>query len=183
MTTHAAQPKLEEFAALSVPDLLARYARGVEHFPRHVLALTDDQLDTAFLPSAECGKWPVRVLVGHLADAELAFVHRFRRVVAEDGPVFSVWDEDAFIDSKVYGDAATPKEKRQSVGAFIATIFTLRKWMTEWLRALDASAWERKGMHPQRGEQTLKLILVYATWHLEHHAWYLARKMDKFAKA
>ena len=29
------------------------------------------------------GRWPIRVLLGHLADAELVFVHRMRRAVGE----------------------------------------------------------------------------------------------------
>ncbi len=34
-------------------------------------------------------------------------------------------------------------------------------------------------MHPQRGVQTLKEILSYCTWHVEHHARFLKLKVDK----
>ena len=178
---HAAPPAFEEFAALSNADLVKRYAKGVENFDRGVFELRDEQLDTAFLQSAGCGRWPVRVLLGHLADAELSFVHRMRRVVAEDHPVFSSWDENAFIDRGLYGTDRSPPEKRQPIGAFVATIHTLRKWTGEWLATLDDSEWKRTAMHPQRGEQTLRRVLEYATWHLEHHGWYLKAKMERFA--
>lgn len=180
-----AQPRFEDIQALSLPDILTRFAKGVENFDRSVLALTDQQLDTAFLPSANVGRWPIRVLMGHLADAELAFVQRMRRVVAEDQPVFSVWDENAFIDRGVYGSsdpaasAASPAYRPQSVGAFIATIYTLRKWHHEWLSSLHPSDWSRAGLHPDRGQQTLRTILDYDVWHLEHHAWFLKLKMAK----
>ncbi len=35
----------------------------------------------------------------------------------------------------------------------------------------------RGGMHPQRGPQTVRGILAYDTWHLEHHARYLNAKV------
>jgi hypothetical protein len=69
---------------------------------------------------------------------------------------------------------------RLSIGGPIASIHTLRKWHAEWLRSLRAEQWERKGLHPQRGEQTVRMILAYDTWHLENHAWYLNAKVEKF---
>lgn len=173
------QPQVETFMGMSVPELITRFAIGVENFDRRAVALNDQQLDMAFLPEANVGRWPVRVLLGHLADAELPFVHRMRLVVGQENPILQPWDENAFIDAGMYGTDRTPPEKRQHVGAFIATIYTLRKWTTEWLKSLDASAFERKGLHAVRGEQTLKTILVYDTWHLEHHAWYLNAKIKR----
>lgn len=175
------QPLVEAFFALSNEDLLKRFAVGVENFPRRLFALNDQQLDTAFLPSAGVGQWPVRVLMGHLADAEIAFVHRLRRIYAEDKPVLSVWDENAFIDRGIYGDERTPPERRRSIGGFVATIHTMRRWSLEWLITLEPSDFERTGLHPVRGEQTLKRVLAYSTWHIEHHTWYLNRKIAKFA--
>lgn len=177
-----AYPQLDEFLALPIPALVARFAVGVENFDRRVVTLTDDQLDMAFLPDSgpNLGRWPVRVLLGHLADAELAFIQRMRRIVAEERPILQSWDENAFIDSGLYGTDRTPREHRQSIGAFIGTIFTLRKWTAEWLRSLEPSAFSRVGLHTERGEQSLKTILVYDTWHLEHHAAFLNAKVVRF---
>jgi hypothetical protein len=173
-----APPSLEATLAQSPTELLARFRVGVERFDRRVLTLMDSQLDTAFQPEGGVGRWPARVLLGHLADAEVAFVHRMRRCVAEDGPLFSVWDENAFIDSGLYGTPETgPKFP---IGGFIATIHTLRAWTGEWLTTLPESAFQRRAMHPERGEQSLRLILAYDTWHLEHHAWFLNLKVAKF---
>lgn len=173
------QPKLEDFAAMSPPDLLRRYAKGIENFDRRIFQLSDEQLDMAFLPDANVGRWPIRVLVGHLADAELAFVFRMRLVVAEEHPVLQPWDENAFIDRGVYGTDRTPKEARQPIAGPVATIHTLRKWHTDFLRSLEPADWQRTGLHPIRGEQSVKVILNYDTWHLEHHAWFLNAKVVK----
>lgn len=169
---------LPDFLAMSALDLLARYTLSIEQFDRRVVQLKDDQLDMAFLPDANVGRWPIRVLIGHLADAELAFVFRMRLVVAEDHPVFTPWDENAFIDNDLYGLTAKPGAPRLSIGGPIATIHTLRKWHAEWLRSLTPEQWERTGLHPQRGEQSVRTILAYDTWHLENHAWYLNAKVE-----
>lgn len=179
-------PTLDSFLALSPAELLARFVISVERFDRRVLTLSDEQLDMAFLEGAKTqdgvsvGRWPVRVLLGHLADAELAFVQRMRRVVAEDQPVLQAWDENAFIDAGIYGTDQTPAEKRQPIAAFVGTVFTLRKWTGEWLRTLEPAAFGRVGLHTTRGEQTLQMILAYDTWHLEHHAVYLNAKVTRF---
>lgn len=156
--------------------MVDRYAVGVENFDRRVFELNDGELDTAFLPDAGVGRWPARVLLGHLADAELAQVHRIRRTVAEEHPVLATWDENAFIDAGLYGRPGSGAD--YPAGAFVAVIHTLRKWAAQWLRTLPEEAWERKALHPERGELTVRLMTAHITWHLEHHAWYLNRKVD-----
>ncbi len=181
-------PKVEEFLAMSERDLIARYRRGVENYDRRVFWLNESQMDTAFLPEAGVGRWPVRVLLGHLADAEIVFVQRMRRVVGEESPIFQVWDENSFIDTNIYGISgpghAPSKEADEArvasaLGGFVAVVHTLRQWTGLWLESLPESAFARHGLHPQRGEQTLRTILAYDTWHVEHHARFLRLKLDK----
>jgi hypothetical protein len=169
--------RIAEFLALSDLELVHRFRRGLEVLDPRLFELSDSQLDAAFLPEAGVGRWPVRVLLGHLADADLFFVQRMRRIVAEDRPVLEAWDEDAFIDAGLYGG---PEGGGQHpVGGYLAVIHTLRKWAGTWLLTLMPEQFERKGMHPQRGEQSVKTILAYATWHLEHHADFCNRKVVK----
>lgn len=174
-------PTRELFSGLDHAALVARYGIGVERFDRRVFELDNSQLDSAFRPESGVGRWPVRVLLGHLADAEVAFVHRLRRVVAEDGPVFALWDENAFIDRGLYGREG--RGEAHPVGASVAVVHTLRRWTTPWLETLEPADWARKAMHPERGEQSTRLILEYATWHVEHHAWFLNAKIQRFLGA
>jgi hypothetical protein len=171
------QPRIDDFLAMSPAQLMDRYRIGVERFDRRVLELDDAQLDMAWLPEAGVGRWPCRVLLGHLADAEVFFVGRMRQMIAEDRPIFSVWEEEAFIDAGMYDGPKHP------IGAFIATIHTLRKWIGEWLGTLKPEAFDRKAMHPIRGEQTLKMVLAYDTWHLEHHGWFLNAKVARLKRS
>jgi hypothetical protein len=186
-----AMPKPEKaaFLALEPHALIARYRRGIENFDRRIFFLDEQQLDVAFLPDSGVGRWPIRVLVGHLADAEIATIHRVRRAVAEDHPVIAPWDENAFIDAGVYGHASraeTGANKGPAIASsafplagFVAVIHTLRRWMSEWLMTLTPAQWERSVMHPERGELTVKMLVAYDTWHIEHHAWFLNAKVEK----
>lgn len=175
MTT--SQPLLAQFESLSTPDLIERFAQGSSRFERRVLDLTDTQLDTFFRREADVGQWSCRTLIGHVADADLAQVHRMRRTIAEERPVLALWDENAFIDAGLYGDEKTGP--RLPVAGHIALIHTVRLWAADWLRTLDDKAFDSKALHPERGEQTVRRMLTLITWHLEHHAWYLSRKLEK----
>jgi uncharacterized damage-inducible protein DinB len=155
----------------SSEELVAKYRTGVEHFDRRLFELSEAQLDTAFLPEAGVGRWPVRVLLGHVADAELVFTHRMRRALGEENPVVALWDEDSFVDSGIYSGAP--------IAGFIATIHTLRRWTSEWLSGLSESQMGRRILHPDKGPMSVHQILVYATWHLEHHAEFLKKKLDR----
>jgi hypothetical protein len=164
------------FLALSASEALDRYALGVENFDRRLFELNDSELDSAFFPEAGVGRWPVRVLLGHLADAELAQVHRIRRTVAEEHPLLAPWDEHAFIESGLYGTPSTGAA--YPAGGYVAVLHTLRKWNVEWMRTLTAEQWARKALHSERGEQTVGYMVAYLSWHLEHHAWFLNRKIE-----
>lgn len=170
-------PTRQVILALPISQLIDRYAAGSECFERRTLDLTDAQQDTAFRPESGVGRWSCRILIGHVADAELVYSHRLRRAVAEENPVFAVWDENAFIDSGLYASEKGGADR--PLAGSVALIHTVRLWTADWLRSLDAADFERKALHPEAGPQTVRSILVTAVWHLEHHAWFLSRKLER----
>jgi hypothetical protein len=60
--------------------------------------LTDNELDRTYGP----GKWSVRYLLHHLADAEAVLYDRIRRVISEPRQVLWVFDENAFAKGLDY---------------------------------------------------------------------------------
>lgn len=166
-------PPPQAFAALDHTQLVHRYRAGVNQFHPSLLAVPDDALDTYWRPDADVGRWSVRVLIGHLADCEIVFAHRLRRIVAEERPIIGAFDSDAFIDAGLYHGPAHP------VAGFLAVIAATRNWCGEWLGNLEPIAFDRGALHPERGEITMRTVLDYATWHLEHHAYFLAGKLRK----
>jgi len=178
----------DELERLPTVELVARFRRGIEAFDRRVFDLDERQIDMAFLPQAGVGQWPVRVLVGHIADGDLAVAHRMRRAVAEDNPVLSLWDENAFVDSNIYGnehkgyaDSAEGDRARvmQALGGHMAVIHTTRQWIGQWLMTLTEAQMNRAAMHPEKGPLTVRRMVAMYTWHLEHHAGFLTRKLDR----
>lgn len=174
---------LHEIAALPIPEMIARYRMGSERFDKRVFQLSAEQVDQAFLPDAGVGRWPIRVLLGHIADAELAFAHRARRAVSEESPVFALWDENAFIDAGVYRHQRLPGHPSPMIGGHVAMIHTLRMWMAEWLDTLTDGHWERRGMHPEYGAISVRDIIAMSLWHLEHHARFMNMKVERFIGA
>jgi hypothetical protein len=174
-----AKPELGALQNLPHGELILRFKTGVENYDPRVLSLTDAQLDTAFRPDAGVGRWPCRVLLGHLADAEMLWNHRARRAVGEERPVLALWDENAFVDSNMYGSPETGA--RFPVGAFVAVVHSQRLWMAGWLETLTETQWQRAAMHPERGAISVRRIIELTTWHLEHHAWYLNAKVARLA--
>src|ERR1035438_8535170 len=74
-----------------LPALLERYRRGAELLAMVLTGVFGEEEDFAIAP----GKWSVRQIVAHLADAELVGAHRFRQVIAEDNPTIIAYDQDA----------------------------------------------------------------------------------------
>jgi len=167
---------LSSYLDLPRETLLNRYAGWADCVPTRILKLSDEQLDTAFVESAGIGRWPVRVLVGHLADCELVYSHRMRRVASEDNPTIVGFDPDAFVDAGLYGSDQGGADK--PIGGFVAVIHTVRVWTVEWLNTLDEEAFARTGLHSEDGPVSIESLLAKAVWHTEHHAVYLNRKID-----
>src|ERR1039458_4940011 len=75
-----------------IPALLERFRRGPELLAVVLTGVFGEEED--FLPAP--GKWSIRQIVAHLADAEMVGAHRFRQVIAEDNPTLMAFDQDAW---------------------------------------------------------------------------------------
>ncbi len=166
----------DTISALSTGDLIDRYAAGVHSLDPRLLHATDEQASTYLRPEAGAGRWSCRALVVHLADSEMVLIHRMRRIACEEKPVLAIWDEDTFIDACV-SDGSEGQPPPPVAGA-IGTIHSLRLWTRDWLGTLSTEAYERTGLHPERGAVSLRDILEYSAWHIEHHALFLRKKLD-----
>jgi len=182
-------------AGLDWPDLVRRYAVGVEWFDPRLFHLPEAALDMPFRAERAAGasgnpvggeggvgRWPIRALLVHLADAELVWAHRLRRALSEDRPALADFDHESFLAGPLYGPGVRPGGAvRPPVAGSVALIHTLRRWSLDWLFDLDGPARARTALHPERGELDVPAMLALATWHLEHHAAYLNAKIAHLA--
>ena len=141
-----------------VPALLERFRRGPELIAAALAGLSGEEED---LVSAS-GKWSIRQIVAHVADAELVGAHRLRQVIAEDNPVLIAFDQDAWTRNLDYA--------RRKPTDSLETFRRIRTENYGLLAELPDSAWDRTGNHSENGPMTLRRLLEGYTGHAESHA-------------
>src|ERR1700685_4365229 len=120
-------------------DLLERFRRGPELLAVATTGAAGTELD--FKPE---GKWSVRQIVCHLADAEATGTLRFRQLIAEDHPVIAGWNLAAWVTKLDY-------EKRK-ISQMLELFRVLRFSNYELLKDLPEETYARTGTHPNDGE-------------------------------
>jgi hypothetical protein len=112
----------------------------------------------------EPDEWSPAELLGHLWDAEIVHAFRARLILAQDGPDLTGYDQDAW---------ATLAKPDALLEAFIA----LRDANIVLARSAAPDAWERWGMHAERGRTTYRLLLQTMAGHDRAHLEQLRRAL------
>src|SRR5215208_6909114 len=135
-------------------DLIEQFERGGEKLALAIRGLTREDL-TCFPIE---GKWSIQQVVIHLMDSDLIACDRMKRTIAEDKPTLIGYDESKFVAKLAYDE---------QLAEDAVTILDLnRKQFAKVLRTLPTSAWDRVGLHNERGPTTLRAQLEYYTKHL-----------------
>lgn len=120
------------------------------------------------------GKWSIQQLIVHLMDSHVTAAWRMRRIIAEDNPLITAYDENAFVQRLAYD---------QTDAKAAVEIFRLTQRMTaNLLRTLPDDAFERAGNHTERGRITLGELVPDYIRHLEHHMKFLREKRIALGK-
>lgn len=107
------------------------------------------------------GKWSLRRIVRHLADSEIVFAYRLRKVVAEDRPALPGYDQDLWADRLHYDD--------EDVALALEELRVNRRTNLRFLRALGPAERRRAGVHTERGDESVEhLIPLYAGHDILH---------------
>ncbi len=138
-------------------DPLVVAAEMVPALERAVAGLDEARLRRPERP----GKWSISEVVAHLADSELVWGYRLRRVLAEERPTLSGYDQDRWAERLRYRDATLA----ESMALFAA----LRAANLRLLRAAGAADLQRVGLHDERGEESVaRMLELYAAHDLVH---------------
>jgi hypothetical protein len=154
-----------------ISELLERYRRGAEVLAVALTGVFGEEEDFVIAP----GKWSIRQLMSHLADADLVAAHRFRQVIAEDNPTIVAFDQNKW--------AANLDYSRRKVKQSLETFRRLRAENYELLKALPESTYERAGNHTERGVLTLRQMLDGQAGHAESHARQLQQIREAYKQA
>jgi hypothetical protein len=151
-----------------ISELLERYRRGPELVATLMTGAAGAELDFRTAP----GRWTLRQLVAHLADAELVASTRFRRVIAEDNPALPGYDQEAWAERLNYAKRKTS----ESVDMFRR----LRAECYELLKDLAPETFERTGTHSEAGPITLRQLVERMALHAESHARQIQQVRDAY---
>lgn len=110
-------------------------------------------------PSAE--EWSAAVVVAHLADAELVYGERLRRVLTEDRPRLDAFDE------AVWAERFGPLEPGTKEA--LQRWRSLRESTTRILDSLSDDEWELVGLHSQRGLLSVAALAEAMVNHDRNH--------------
>lgn len=153
-----------------MPDITAaleRYRRGPELVAVVLTGVFGEEEDFVAGP----GKWSIRQIMAHLADADLVGAHRFRQIVAEENPTLIAFDQDLWTRNLDYA-RRKPKSSLESFRRIRAENYEL-------LKELPPAAFDRTGNHTERGRVTLGELLDGYAGHAESHA----RQMQEIREA
>lgn len=107
------------------------------------------------------GKWNIRQILHHLADVELAFHNRLKKIIAEPKQVIWAYEPDMWADEFSYKDAPLDKALR---------VYRLcRELNHELADAYFETMPEKEFVHSKMGLRTLASEMERLLTHNEHH--------------
>ena len=150
--------------------LIDRFEADADMPARAIEGLTREDLLT--VPVA--GKWSIQQLILHLMDSHLTMACRMRKIIAEDNPLLTSYDESAFVRNLHY---------EQTDATMAVEVFRIVQRLTaNLLRQLPDAAFERTGIHTERGKVALGEFVPDYIQHLEHHMKFLRDKRKALGK-
>lgn len=140
--------------AQTTQEIVARLETARDRTLRY-FGLSDAELALTYAP----GKWSVRFLLHHLADAETVLFDRIRRTISEPRQVLWAFDQDLW--SKDYAGMPLDVSRRIFEAVRNGVIYQA------------SSHYEKSGskefVHSETGVRTLKDEFDKVAWHNEHH--------------
>ncbi len=135
--------------------------------PLSILEATPSRLEDLFWQLGEKGldrsygegKWTARQILVHLAEAEIAYAFRLRQVLSQEGHRVQTFDENRWMELHRGFDASLALELFRS----------LRLWNLRLLRSLEPEQWARTAVHPERGVESVEVMVKLMAGHDGNH--------------
>ncbi len=136
------------------------------------LAAIPDRLETLAAQAPQAGSapnptgapsdsWTPAEIAGHLCDAARYWGARMRLVVHEQSPALPSYDEEGEVRLAAY--------RYWRLDPLLRAFRALSEDTVAFLRDLPADAWERTGVHAERGTLTLRQIVEIEAEHEQNH--------------
>jgi DinB superfamily len=136
--------------------LIRRYRDGHRAVVDALQGLSEEELDRS-----ASDEWTPRMIAHHLADSEMTSAIRLRRLIAEDSPVITGYDEMQFA-SRLTSD--------RPIEASLEAMRWARESTAQILDRLTEEDWRRAGTHNERGSYSVEDWLTIYANHGHDHA-------------
>jgi len=137
-------------------ELIARYRAGHDAVTEALTGIREEELDRS-----ASGEWTPRQIAHHLADSEMMSAIRLRRLISEDEPVLTGYDEVAF---------ARALTRDRPVAPSIEAMRWARESSAQILERLTDDEWKRTGSHAESGPYSVETWLEIYAAHPHDHA-------------
>ncbi len=137
--------------------------------PLEVMAETADRLEArlsahgdkllAARPADDA--WSAKEIVGHLVDTEWVYGTRIRLMLSHDSPALPGYDQDLMVEGMVHSARPADDLLREFRG--------LREFNLALYRRSQGPAWERVGIHSERGSESVRLNIRLLAGHDLRH--------------
>lgn len=146
-------------------ELVERYRDGYRAVEAALARIGEADLDRQPAP----GEWSPRQVVHHLADSEMTGSIRLRRLLAEDRPEITGYDQDTFAGRLFYD---------RPLEASLALVAAVRASTAELLDQMSEAEWAREGTHNESGRYAVEdWLRIYAA-HCHDHAEQMLRAAE-----
>jgi hypothetical protein len=150
--------------------LIEEYSSGAKRLSDLVRSMGSVDVDAKPIE----GKWSIREVVCHLADSEIIYADRIKRVLAEDNPTFFEADPELFVPALSCPQRPLDNE--------LDMITAVRAHMLPILQSCDANDFQRTGVHSLDGPMNLLALLQRVTAHIPHHIKFIEQKLQAMAR-
>jgi hypothetical protein len=106
------------------------------------------------------GKWTIKEVVAHLADAERIFAIRVLRFARGDATTLPLFDENNYVPAGMFNARPLP--------SLLAELAAVRGATVALIAGLPESAWERRGMVSDQTISVRALAWIIAGHELHH---------------
>ncbi len=150
-------PMCKKNHSYTIDQALASLAGTGRRLERLARGLSPKQAGASPAP----GKWSAKEIVSHLADCELVYGMRYRKIISEPGGALVAFDQEAWAKNLQY--------RRQPLKRTLATFKVLRDANLDLLKNASKAAWGKSGTHPEYGRLTLRQIVSHIAEHDRNH--------------
>jgi len=144
--------------------LVKEYVAGPQQLREALKGMSREQL----VAKPVAGKMSTLEVVCHLVDFDPVYVERMKRAIAMDKPTLLGADENDFAKALCYHDRDAEEE--------LKLLELTRSSMARILMKLPMEAWDRVGIHNERGTMSVEKMVETMINHIPHHVKFIEDK-------